>query len=118
MYMSLKTYQLVLDRMKAKKAARSDLVFPRRDGSQLSDDAMRKRIARFMQSLNLGTRTHDLRHTAATKVYEETKDLVLLKDLMGHASTKTTQIYTHSTEEDKREAAAVLARLYRTSYDQ
>ena len=97
--------------MKKKKASRNDYVFQTKRGGRVTDDAMRKRISRFMHGLNIGTRTHDLRHTAATAVYDRFKDLVLLKDLMGHASTVTTQIYTHSTEEDKRGAASVLTGL-------
>ena len=108
MYMSMATYRLVQTRMKDKKATRSDYVFQNKKGDRLSDDAMRKRISRFMKDLDIGTRTHDLRHTAATKIYDHTKDLALLKELMGHASTHTTQIYTHSTEKDKRGATSVL----------
>ena len=36
---------------------------------------------------------HDLRHYFAVKFYEETKDLVKLKTLLGHASLNVTDIY-------------------------
>lgn len=42
---------------------------------------------------------HLLRHTYATYVYNQTRDLRLVQELLGHADSKTTQIYTHIDEE-------------------
>jgi site-specific recombinase XerD len=39
--------------------------------------------------------SHDLRATFATAVYDRTKDLRLVQELLGHASVTTTQVYTH-----------------------
>lgn len=39
--------------------------------------------------------THTLRHTYATIMYQLTNDVILLKELLGHASINATQIYTH-----------------------
>jgi integrase/recombinase XerD len=38
--------------------------------------------------------SHDLRHTFGTTVYSRTKDLRVTQDLMGHASSATTEGYT------------------------
>lgn len=38
--------------------------------------------------------SHDLRATFATAVYEKTKDLRLVQELLGHASSTTTELYT------------------------
>lgn len=48
--------------------------------------------------------THTLRHTAATYIYKETKDILLLKEILGHESIKSTVIYTHLENEVLREA--------------
>jgi site-specific recombinase XerD len=40
-------------------------------------------------------RLYCLRHTALSRAYRASKDLRLVQELAGHASIKTTQIYTH-----------------------
>lgn len=55
---------------------------------------------------NLGLSTHKLRHTAATLMYEYGGvDPMVLKDVLGHKSVATTQIYTHLSDNDRRNAA-------------
>lgn len=45
---------------------------------------------------------HKLRHTFASLFYHNTKDLKALQDLLGHADISTTQIYTHTDQEEKK----------------
>ncbi len=55
---------------------------------------------------NLGISTHKLRHTAATLMYEYGGvDPMVLKDVLGHKSVATTQIYTHLSDDDRKKAA-------------
>ena len=53
----------------------------------------------------MGFSAHKLRHTAATLMYQYGNvDALTLKEVLGHASTSTTEIYTHLTNENVRSA--------------
>lgn len=48
---------------------------------------------------------HKLRHTAATLMYQSGNvDVRVLKDILGHEQLNTTQIYTHVSNENMRQA--------------
>ncbi len=54
---------------------------------------------------NLGISPHKLRHTAATLMYEYGNvDPIVLKDILGHVSVATTEIYTHLSNKDRKNA--------------
>lgn len=40
---------------------------------------------------------HMLRHSFASYIYDETKDIILTQNLLGHSSIETTKIYVHNT---------------------
>ena len=50
--------------------------------------------------------THKLRHTAATLMYQHGGvDIRVLKDILGHENLGTTEIYTHLSDQQIRQAA-------------
>ena len=55
-----------------------------------------------------GLTFHDLRHTFASRLVRFGVDLITVKDLLGHYSVKTTERYTHSNQEQKRNAVELL----------
>lgn len=48
--------------------------------------------------------THKLRHTAATLMYQNGTDVRTLQQLLGHSNLSTTQIYTHISEKQVKNA--------------
>ncbi len=50
---------------------------------------------------------HKLRHTAATLMYQQGGvDVLILKEMLGHKNLGTTEIYTHTSSEQMKQAAA------------
>lgn len=70
-------------------------------------------LERFKDYLNIAKiknfRFHDLRHTAATRMVEKGVDLVVIQQLLGHATITTTMRYTHALEELKVKAIEILS---------
>lgn len=57
-------------------------------------------------------RWHDLRHTFASTLANSNVPLPTLQALMGHANIKTTSLYLHATDEQKKSAVDLLERAY------
>jgi integrase/recombinase XerD len=49
-----------------------------------------------------------LRHTYATELYRQSKDIRLVQKALGHASLATTMIYTHIVDDDMEAAMRML----------
>lgn len=75
---------------------------------RISNRAVQATIDKYLEKANFDTTiysTHKLRHTAATLMYKYGDvDIRALKDILGHASVSTTQIYTHLDDEDLKKA--------------
>lgn len=75
---------------------------------RISNRAVQATIEKYLNNAGFDTSiysTHKLRHTAATLMYKYGDvDIRALKDILGHASVSTTQIYTHLDNEDLKNA--------------
>ena len=46
---------------------------------------------------------HSFRHSYATEIYDETEDLKVVQDLLGHKNIATTSIYAHVSKEHRKD---------------
>lgn len=68
-------------------------------GGGMSNSTLRKMVTRRMKQAGLegdGLCVHSLRHTAASKAIDAGADLMAVRDMLGHKSVKTTEMYVHN----------------------
>jgi integrase len=63
------------------------------NGRQYPDEYLSTHSLRHLRSIGVVGTLHSMRHTFATTTYRTTHDLLMLKELLGHESVATTEIY-------------------------
>ena len=80
--------------------------FVRKNGKKLSNAIVYSIVNKRLSDIpNLSKRSpHVLRHTFATSMLNNGADLNAVKELLGHASLSSTEVYTHTTFEELKKA--------------
>ena len=90
------------------KAAAEPALFISNQNKRISKRRVQQIVEDTLTAAGLdgkGITTHKLRHTAATLMYQYgDADVLTLKELLGHANVSTTEIYTHLSNDDVRNA--------------
>ena len=76
-------------------------VFTNSKGEQITDRGIRYIIDKIMEKLSIKVHVspHVLRHTFATDMLNNGCDIKIVQELLGHSSLRTTEVYTHVTNE-------------------
>jgi site-specific recombinase XerD len=100
--------------MAERAGLRADPLFPTRRGTQLSRDALERRLAKYSATAAsfcptlAGRRAtpHVMRHSAAMRLVNAGVDIVTVALWLGHQNVATTQIYVHADLALKERALA------------
>ncbi len=83
-------------------------LFISRNKKRISNKTVQHIVKTYLEKSglgNMGYSTHKLRHTAATLMYQHGNvDIRVLKDILGHSNLGTTQIYTHVSDTQIKDA--------------
>ncbi len=79
-------------------------LFVNRSGGRLSVRSIQKAVSATLDQFAAaeGLSVHSLRHSFATHLLDSGADLMAVKEMLGHASLSTTQIYAHTSKERLR----------------
>ncbi|MBQ9994385.1 MAG: tyrosine recombinase XerC [Clostridia bacterium] len=99
-YMQVRPTDAVIDK---------DALFLSKRRKRISPKTVQALVKKYLGEIGLGENgysVHKLRHTAATLMYQHGDvDIRVLKDILGHESLGTTQIYTHVSDSRMQDAA-------------
>jgi site-specific recombinase XerD len=71
----------------------------------LTKQAVQKTVQKYTKAYGRKNMSvHKLRHTFATLLWENTRNLPLVQEVLGHANSQTTVIYTHISNETREKA--------------
>lgn len=83
-----------------------DLVFCTSSNKRLDDRGVRRMLATYCSKAGIAKEIspHTLRHTYATDLLRDTKNIRLVQKALGHSDLSTTMIYTHIVDDEYEDA--------------
>ena len=89
-------------------------LFEGRDGGPYSASSINKILRRAVKEsgINPWATLHTLRHSFATHLLQQGTNLRLIQSMLGHASSKTTEIYTHVINVSNKTVTSPLDLMY------
>jgi integrase/recombinase XerD len=87
----------LLRSFRERRSTRGAYLFASRNGRRLDDRYIRRMVKRYAKRAGIrkDVHPHTLRHSFATDLYRQTKNIRLVQKALGHADLSSTQIYTH-----------------------
>lgn len=104
---ALLKYLEIRKTIKVSNSKDKDALFLSKYNKRISVRAIRDAVKLAYENVGIENENysvHTLRHTCATILYKFCSDIRTIQELLGHVSIDTTQIYTHTHNEDVMEA--------------
>lgn len=91
---------------------KSDYVFTSRTLKQLDGNAVRGMIKNYSEKAGIDKKitTHSLRHTYASDLLRDSKNIRVVQKALGHSNISTTQLYTHIVDDELESAMITLCK--------
>ncbi|RCW51481.1 MULTISPECIES: site-specific tyrosine recombinase/integron integrase [unclassified Halanaerobium] len=106
--LAIRRYMRERNSIKITESDARQAVFISRHGRRINPRTIQLFVKKYAKKAGLSRAEkitpHKLRHTFASTLYRQTKDIKVLQDLLGHSNISTTQIYTHVDNEEKKSA--------------
>ena len=96
-----KVKSILKSRFPIGKQQLTNLVFDRVNGIKLNEGYISKRFKKAVRAAKLDDKIHfhTLRHSFASNLVQRGVNLYVVKELLGHEDIKTTQVYSHLTQD-------------------
>ncbi|MCT4618340.1 MAG: tyrosine-type recombinase/integrase [Marinisporobacter sp.] len=115
-YTILSDNALEILREYAKEYKPKEWLFPgAKKGEHLHERSVQKVFKRACENANIkkDVSVHTLRHSFATHLLEGGTDLRYIQELLGHKSSKTTEVYTHVSKKNLSKIESPLDRIFK-----
>lgn len=99
----------ILDRSKLNVT--SDALFVSKSGKRMARANVYDMIKKYTGHLTKEISPHKLRSTCATNLYEQTNDIYLVQEVLGHSNIANTRRYAKVTDAKQKKAADILDKL-------
>lgn len=103
---SMREYLSIRGQFCSERGFSTDVLFvDERAGSEMSPSGVREMVKKYLSLVTTQQKRspHVLRHSFATSMLNHHADLQSVKELLGHESLSTTEVYTHTSFEELKE---------------
>ena len=103
---SMREYLSIRGQFCSERGLSTDVLFvDERAGCEMSPSGVREMVKRYLSLVTTQQKRspHVLRHSFATSMLNHHADLQSVKELLGHESLSTTEVYTHTSFEELKE---------------
>lgn len=103
---SMREYLFIRGQFCSERGFSTDVLFvDERTGGEMSPSGVREMVKRYLSLVTTQQKRspHVLRHSFATSMLNHHADLQSVKELLGHESLSTTEVYTHTSFEELKE---------------